>query len=364
MFGKIRKLLLFSDFSRSDLNAVKPLIIEENRKFCIIWSIVHDLFWVYCLVMSMINPLYHQCRDIYGIAFVFCTASLFLSVFFAPNHKWATPLIMILLDAVLLLSGVFIARNLAPKTIVVFAAVLIVPVSFITDTFFAIALLLINAVLFSLIGPGGMDPDTYRWVLSNMIIFSVIGIMLGHFVNRARYERYIFADSSAKLAERESRHAHYDQLTDMQNRRAYEETLGQLSREQPSSCLVVIADINGLKQTNDAYGHDAGDELIVGAAECLRQSFPGEEHLYRIGGDEFCVIIPDAKCDAGQCLRQLQERCAKWEGKFIHGISISAGYASSEEFTDLNAMLKAADKRMYEAKKHYYETSGIDRRRR
>ena len=364
MFGKIRNVLLFKEFSPAQLKAVIPLISEENRKFCIIWSVVNDLFWTYCLIMSTMDPLYRTCREIYAAAFFVATVTLVLSVRVAPKHSRIIRPVAAILDEVLLLTGILIARHLAPRTIMVFASVLIVPVAFIANSFSTILLLLFNILIFMLIGSRTMDSETYQWVLSNLCIFSVLGMMIGHFVNKARFERFIFAESNAELAEIQTRNARYDQLTDLQNRRAYAEKLDQLSREQPAGCQVVIADINGLKETNDTAGHDAGDELVIGAAECLRQSFNGVDMIYRIGGDEFCVIIPDASYDVEQALDQLKKLSAAWKGRFNHGISISAGTASTEEFGDIESAVKAADQRMFVFKRSYYESFGRDRRRR
>ena len=108
---------------------------------------------------------------------------------------------------------------------------------------------------------------------------------MGHFINKTRYERYVFAESALQLAELQTRYAYYDQMTGLQNRRAYSEKVEQLSKQLPVPCTLVMADINGLKETNDTLGHEAGDELIIGSAECLRKSFDGIETLYRIGGD-------------------------------------------------------------------------------
>jgi len=225
-------------------------------------------------------------------------------------------------------------------------------------------MLLINMAVFIFAGSRGMDAETYGWMLSNLLIFSVIGILLGHFVNRTRFERYVFAESNANLARIQTRNAHYDQLTDLQNRRAYAEAVHRLSEALPAGCRVVTADINGLKETNDTLGHCAGDELVVGAAECLRGSFPGIDSIYRIGGDEFCVIITDRDVDVEKSISCLQNLCASWKGEFIQGISISAGYASADEFGDIDSTIKAADKRMFEAKRRFYEASGKDRRNR
>ena len=365
MLQRIIKALLFSNFPRSDVKAAYPQIMEDNRKYCIIWSAVYELFWAYCLIMSFFGrPLYLPCRVIYAAAFALGAATLLLALFAAPKRpKIITP-IAITVDEILLLAGVFIARQNAPKTIMIFAAVLIVPVIFITNTFSTLLMLLINIVVFVLAGSNGMDPDTYGWVLSNLCIFSTIGVLLGHFVNRTRFERYIFAETNEKLAKVQARNANHDQLTDLQNRRAYAAAVEQLEKNLPSGCRVVAADINGLKEINDTLGHSAGDELIIGSAECIRESFPGIDSIYRIGGDEFSVLVTDRNYDVENALCRLQKQCADWKGKFIRGISISAAYASADDCGDIHSAIKAADEKMYEAKRNFYESVGKERRSR
>ena len=129
-------------------------------------------------------------------------------------------------------------------------------------------------------------------------------------------------------------------------------------------CCMVAVDINGLKETNDALGHHAGDELIIGTAKCLCRSFTGTDRIYRTGGDEFAVIITDEEYDVDAALKRLKRYCADWKGELIHGFSISAGVASAKEFDNMDAILKVADQRMYESKREYYENSSKDRRRR
>lgn len=63
MFRKIRNLLLFSDFPRSELKRIRPQIMEENRKFCMVWTIIHILFWTYCLIMSFSNDIFIRNAD-------------------------------------------------------------------------------------------------------------------------------------------------------------------------------------------------------------------------------------------------------------------------------------------------------------
>ena len=188
MLQKIRRILLFKDFSRSDLKAVQPQIMEDNRRFCIIWAAVNNLSWIYCLIMTVINPKYHMCRAIYISAFAVCTVCLCLSIYAAPKYPGFIRAIAITMDETLLLAGIFIARHLAPQTIVVFASVLIVPVVFITNTFSTALMLLVNIIVFTQVGSRTMAPEIYRWVLSNLCIFSVVGVLIGHFVNKTRFD--------------------------------------------------------------------------------------------------------------------------------------------------------------------------------
>ena len=57
--------------------------------------------------------------------------------------------------------------------------------------------------------------------------------------------------------------------------------------------MYISIDLNGLKRVNDTYGHVAGDELIRAAADCMKNSFNEYGKIYRIGGDEFAVIITE-----------------------------------------------------------------------
>ena len=200
---------------------------------------------------------------------------------------------------------------------------------------------------------------------------SLAGLFLGHFINKARFERYEFAEyavqlaeSNAKLAELQMKYAYYDQMTGLPNRQAYAEKAEQLSKAFPALCCVVMADINGLKTANDTLGHEAGDELIIGAAECLRKSFDGVETIYRLGGDEFAVVTESTEADAKDRLTQLEKICADWKGNHVKELSLSWGLASAEEFSDFDTLKKTADQRMYEYKSHYYQSTGKNRRKR
>ena len=158
--------------------------------------------------------------------------------------------------------------------------------------------------------------------------------------------------------------AYYDQMTGLKNRRAYDEKLSWLAKNAPAEFCIVSADLNGLKKANDAIGHRAGDELITGAAECLSAAFEGIDTIYRTGGDEFCVIMTGPIAKAQLCIARLEDLMSQWKGRYNSSISISTGVASNENHDSIESIVAAADQNMYEYKRNYYISQGIDRRRR
>ena len=80
-----------------------------------------------------------------------------------------------------------------------------------------------------------------------------------------------------------------DPLTGILNRYAYEKALSRMN-EIKEDFVVFSIDINGLKRTNDSFGHQAGDELICGAANVISEVFNKYENCYRTGGDEFIAL--------------------------------------------------------------------------
>ncbi len=85
----------------------------------------------------------------------------------------------------------------------------------------------------------------------------------------------------------------HDVLTGLHNRSCFEKNLCTVDTEKNLPISVIFADINGLKMTNDIFGHAAGDDLIKKAAEILKSSCRADDMISRVGGDEFIIILPN-----------------------------------------------------------------------
>lgn len=155
-----------------------------------------------------------------------------------------------------------------------------------------------------------------------------------------------------------------DELTGLLNRRAYEEDIAAMEKETRENLVYISMDVNGLKVVNDSLGHAAGDELLLGACECMKQCLGPYGRLYRTGGDEFVALIHAKGDELGDICRDFEETSQAWSGKLVEHLTISYGCVTSEEDErySLREMSLLADRRMYQAKNSYYQSKGVDRK--
>jgi diguanylate cyclase (GGDEF)-like protein len=167
-------------------------------------------------------------------------------------------------------------------------------------------------------------------------------------------------DQEKKKEEELIYRSNVDELTGLYNRRAYEDDIaerGDAIREK--NFVFVSLDVNGLKPVNDTLGHAAGDELLTGAAGCMKRCFGSYGKIYRTGGDEFAAIIFASETQLENIKKDFAQTTAGWSGKLVKSLSISTGYVARREVnTDsVHVMANLADKKMYEAKAAFYENS-------
>ena len=118
-----------------------------------------------------------------------------------------------------------------------------------------------------------------------------------------------------------------DRMTGINNRTAFEEQLQDIEdhAQDYDNAALIFMDVDGLKNTNDLYGHNAGDELIISAALCIKNVFATYGKCYRIGGDEFCVLIFDSIENVDELLKQMDQEIIKYNRNNRYYLSIARG---------------------------------------
>jgi diguanylate cyclase (GGDEF)-like protein len=142
-----------------------------------------------------------------------------------------------------------------------------------------------------------------------------------------------------------------DPLTGLYNRRFFEEEMQRLDTKRNMPMSLILCDVNGLKLTNDIFGHAYGDELIKRVAEVLRESCRAEDILARWGGDEFVLLLPGTDyAQAADIAARISEDIASQSIQAIQS-SASVGFAVKEAIEeDAADFLQRAETMMYRQK--------------
>lgn len=202
------------------------------------------------------------------------------------------------------------------------------------------------------------DEERFFAFCINFSVFTIISIVAGwstHLIRHNAYQREIELEIERNHA---YDLAHKDSLTGLPNRHSCDADFEKLkSYPNPEDIIILMCDVNGLKPVNDLQGHEAGDELLQGAAYCLKKSFESLGTIYRVGGDEFTGILHGTEQQLQEVLKKFEEITGSWSGEHVKSISISIGYALVRNNPDatLDALQTQADNAMYEAKRKHYE---------
>lgn len=206
----------------------------------------------------------------------------------------------------------------------------------------------------------GVGADTWQFFTGRNTYFDLVLEMLLAF----GMVLVLFEDARDEIdgAHRELRIAHeqllresfVDALTSAYNRRAFAEGAG-LEELRGSFGALAVFDLDNLKDVNDSHGHKYGDELLRHFASILRASLRPSDKLYRLGGDEFLLVVPRAIAPVLE--KRMREVVAAApplvypESGLSVGISASIGVADFRSVDELEAAVHVADRAMYGAKR-------------
>lgn len=143
---------------------------------------------------------------------------------------------------------------------------------------------------------------------------------------------------------------YHDVLTDAYNRRFYNEKMVEYNTYENYPLCLILFDVNSLKTVNDAFGHTAGDKMLIKTTKVLKQTLKGDGFVARIGGDEFVAVIKNMNQTNAQAL--IEEINTNMSQESIEGVklSVSVGYEIIEKSVDIDKAFKKAEDNMYRNK--------------
>lgn len=187
---------------------------------------------------------------------------------------------------------------------------------------------------------------------ARVILF--FGLILSVVISYIWYSRTAISDRLEDLVSKKttelSHMSYHDQLTGLYNRRYYETKIIEYEQNQVFPFSIILADINGLKLVNDAFGHQEGDDLLKLASNLMSVHIPKDATICRIGGDEFVILLP--KCDvkdAEVIISNIEKHSSDIKKENIQ-LSISFGVASRKKGDSLVELFRVAEDRMYQSK--------------
>ena len=355
-----KNFLIFGCASKEAFDSVTEEREAFNHK---VWRVASAIAAVYFLILFLTSfslDFVAPNAVLYAVLMVLSAiSSLLLFTVAKPGTRLLSAVIQLTCLA-LLAFGVIIGSSLSKDSLAVTFHVLLIGLPLIVIdkplqmTLMELLVTICFLILTSLIKTG----ETRNIDMYNSVMFFVLAQLTNYYVVAMKLDQFL---STRKL----ETSSLTDELTGLNNRKAYEDDLQTYPSVPTEADFVYISmDVNELKIVNDSLGHDAGDELLKGAATCIKRCLCPYGKAYRVGGDEFTAIIFADEARLEEIKKDFEETFLTWCGDFVDHLSISAGYVSKCEFPDTTVLelAKLADKRMYADKSNHYRKKGVDRR--
>lgn len=368
MNTKIKNYFLYGGGNKQEFRKAYPNLLNENHKVWKLSSLIISIIFIVELIITLasknntLNGIWLSKIIIYSIgASLYITFGILLNTAIKPKHGKSLSFCILMFGAcgiaiTLVLSFLDLSNPVAIAATLAFIGFLYVdrPIKnyiVITSGLF-IYLIYITAVVIKLGLPNEyLTTDEFLSSLSSVIIFSLVGLILSSFVNYRRIKKHIEIFNLEKIG-------NTDLLTNTYNKNKYDDTVSKLQKElevRDVDFAVVVFDINRLKETNDTYGHNRGDELIIKSVELIKEVFQKSD-VYRIGGDEFCCILTGEDYEHRAYLitnfHNKVESIHNTATSLQRDVSVAAGLATFDPGADSDYMtvFARADKNMYRNK--------------
>ena len=217
------------------------------------------------------------------------------------------------------------------------------------------ALVCAMAVGFTLDRSGPFAQGSLNESLLLLLAFMCTVVTTGLVLNAVIADRGRAVEATQRLLQELREQTIRDSLTSLYNRRFLQDYLEReliRARRERAPLALIMMDLDRFKQINDSAGHQAGDQVLVQVGALLKRHVRGSDIACRYGGEEFAVVLPKTTLESAH--RRSAEICSaiRREAELLRGVTASLGVAlCPAHATDAQALLRAADHALYEAKR-------------
>ena len=157
--------------------------------------------------------------------------------------------------------------------------------------------------------------------------------------------------STVILEEKLKKMTYEDKLTGLYNRAYFDEKVKELNKEKYLPLSLIMGDVNGLKVVNDTMGHLKGDELLIDIANVIKQSCRKNDFIFRWGGDEICIILPNTNEKESEAIcNRIKYKCEEYPNSVIP-LSIALGTSTKTDINkEIDEVLTEAEDKVYREK--------------
>lgn len=344
----LRNLLFYGGVDPEIYRDCREEIWKENREKLFFFLSVSILFLLIALVVCCLVKSLTAGVVIYLVGLAVCLGLICAVQNFPDNHM-VTALSADVFMGMLYLMGIYLGTIAYPNepAICFHVFAVLLPMLFIRPAIGNI----LRTALYEGIFIGCVfwfkTPDVLALDLLSAFLFGAAACVLSTYYVRALTDNVVARRKLKVIAET-------DLNTQIPNRNAYENHMQDYPLRCANTLSCVYVDVNGLHELNNTKGHDAGDVMLKTVAQEMVKTF-GIKDSYRIGGDEFVAFVVD------EDPRMVRERMRALEANVeADGYSVAVGCATcSAGGIQMEALIKQAETRMYDAKNEYYRKRGV-----
>ena len=345
MFNRLKNFFFYAGTDCIRFERVKNKIQKANLTMVIVLSAFAIVLIAAMYISSFNSEGVKQNRAVYLIGLILSVVILLLALTVGKRYIGITPVLISLSYTIYYMYGIMIGAVTDPdgKTVTFMVLLVFMPILFIARPVYITLATSVFVTIFIVLCTHNKVGAVLSVDIIDAVVFGILGVSSGSVINQMKVRGYVLEQKLQDISR-------FDQLTKTRNRNAFEVEQDSILSFCKHSLACIYMDVNGLHEVNNEKGHEYGDKMLKYIATEIKRAF-SEELTYRVGGDEFIAFVPDK--DESEIEQAIAEMNAEIEKEGYH---VAVGFENSKSrHLCIDALIKAAESKMFCDKKRYYK---------